>query len=483
MTNYYCSYDEAHLFASFLKLETINEWNSWLQNNKKPNCIPADPESHYSRSGWENWGVFLRPSIIPRAYIKFLTYNDAKDFILSLSLNSSELWEAYDKSLLPDDIPLLPEIVYRGNGWTTWGDYLGLTTELFVKKDFWTYEDAVVYAQSLKLKSFDQWVKYCSGKIPHLSKRPDKMPSSPPLNYKGKGWVDWPTFLGNNNISTSKRIFAPFAEARKFVRSLNLKNQNEWRKYSRNESPCHNPRPLNIPSAPERTYKNNGWINLGDFLGIKSKHSRATNICSYQEAEIYVRLLKLTTRDQWKDYCGGLLLNLPEKPNNIPNDPYRFYKNKGWISWCTFLGSDNISTSKRFFMSYEEAKTLARSLKLKSLTDWHKYSKGELHGFNRRPDNLPSNPNRTYKEKGWSNWNDFLGLNNEWNSYKKFWDYEKAKEYVQRADLKSNKEWRKWIKGELPNNLPFNNSIPRSPDITYKNKGWNGWFIFLREQI
>ena len=61
-----------------------------------------------------------------------------------------------------------------------------------------------------------------------------------------------------------KREFLSFQEAREIVRSLNLRNQKEWLLY------CKTTRPQNIPSDPKGVYKNNGWINLGDWLGTVS---------------------------------------------------------------------------------------------------------------------------------------------------------------------------------------------------------------------
>ncbi len=37
------------------------------------------------------------------------------------------------------------------------------------------------------------------------------------------------------------------------------------------------------------------------------------------------------------------------------------------------------------------------------------YCKGELSGHQPRPDDIPSNPNKTYKDKGWAGIRDWLG--------------------------------------------------------------------------
>jgi len=68
--------------------------------------------------------------------------------------------------------------------------------------------------------------------------------------------------LGTGTIANRFRKFRPFEEARAFVHTLNLKGQTEWREYCKSGK-----KPDDIPSAPQSTYKNEGWISLGDWLG------------------------------------------------------------------------------------------------------------------------------------------------------------------------------------------------------------------------
>ena len=53
-----------------------------------------------------------------------------------------------------------------------------------------------------------------------------------------------------------------FKKARDFVHNLGLKTQKEWAEYSKSEK-----RPDILPSDPARIYKDNGWLNYGDWLG------------------------------------------------------------------------------------------------------------------------------------------------------------------------------------------------------------------------
>ena len=69
---------------------------------------------------------------------------------------------------------------------------------------------------------------------------------------------DW---LGTGRIADQERKFRPFAEAREFVHSLKLPNENQWRKYCKSGK-----KPADIPSTPSITYKKE-WKGMGDWLG------------------------------------------------------------------------------------------------------------------------------------------------------------------------------------------------------------------------
>ena len=125
-------------------------------------------------------------------------------------------------------------------------------------KSFLSFEDAREIVRRLELSGSKAWW--------HWSKhyRPDNIPSTPDITYRNKGWAGMKDWLGNTTTkrrAASGRSFLPFAEARKIVQALGLKNKEEWRLWSRTK------RPPTIPSTPQRTYKNNGWQGLSAWLG------------------------------------------------------------------------------------------------------------------------------------------------------------------------------------------------------------------------
>ena len=118
-------------------------------------------------------------------------------------------------------------------------------------------------SRKLKLKGYADWVKYRKS-----GTRPKGMPSNPERVYKKdfKGYVDW---LGNEEIRITKYLFKDFEDAREFVRSLKLLGEKEWKQYCKSGE-----KPDDIPVVPWNTYKNKGWIGVGDWLGTgRTRHT------------------------------------------------------------------------------------------------------------------------------------------------------------------------------------------------------------------
>jgi len=124
---------------------------------------------------------------------------------------------------------------------------------------------------------------------------------------------------------------------------------------------------------------------------------------TYEEARNYVRQKKLDGKEDYAAFAKS-----DAKPKDIPSSPYKTYKNKGWISWGDFLGTGRIANQNRVYLEFEEAREYARGLGLKSSVEWFKKSKDGLI-----PNNIPKNPRRKYKDKGWKGYKDWLGTDEE----------------------------------------------------------------------
>jgi hypothetical protein len=180
-----------------------------------------------------------------------------------------------------------------------------------------------------------------------------------------------------------KKQFRDFESAREFVQNLGLKNDNDWREYCKSGT-----RPNDIPANPNTTYKNKGYLNLGDWLGTGNIKLGDIVYSPFKEAREFVKNLKLKNYVEWKKYCKSNNL-----PNSIPRAPDQLYKNKGWTDWGDFLGTGTISSHKTEFRPFKEAKEFAQKLKLKNAREWAEYAKS-----GNKPDDIPSAPWDVYKE-------------------------------------------------------------------------------------
>lgn len=187
---------------------------------------------------------FLLDLTIPR----WPSYEVAKEIVRDLKIRSSYKYP----SLRPAGLPGHPTKVYCNKGWTSWEDFLG--------RKFLPFKEARTIVHSFGLQNTEEWRAWCNS-----GNRPIDIPTKPSRVYRKEGWVSLGDFLGNSNVSPQHRKFRSFEEACVFARGLELKNPQEWRKWSRSGN-----RPIDIPSAPDKTYKSEGWKNWGNFLRARN---------------------------------------------------------------------------------------------------------------------------------------------------------------------------------------------------------------------
>ena len=110
-----------------------------------------------------------------------------------------------------------------------------------------------------------------------------------------------------------KKQYLEFNDAKRFVHELKFTRQIQWIDYCKSGN-----KPENIPYHPDRTYKNLGWRNFGDWLGTGRISNRDKKFRSFLNARKYVHALKLNTDEEWRKFSkthGKLLekLYIPSK--------------------------------------------------------------------------------------------------------------------------------------------------------------------------
>ena len=172
----------------------------------------------------------------------------------------------------------------------------------------------------------------------------------------------------------------------------------------------------------------------------------------YEEAKKYVHSLKIKGVDEWRKYTRSKKL-----PIDIPLSPDKVYK-KQFEGFGIFLGTGYIANALRKYRSYDDAKKYAKSLNLRTTTEWENYTK--LKDF---PKDIPVNIGQVY-QKEFEGMPIFLGV--------ELVPYELAKKFAISHQIKNQREWRKLFNQKK---LPV--GFPSTPNQRYEE--WKGWYDFL----
>jgi hypothetical protein len=307
---------------------------------------------------------------------RFLSFEDAKTFVRALGLTSWEEWEVYrQSSARPRNISRAPRHKYKDQGWAGVRDWLG--------PKYRSFEDARTFARSLGIAGQREWQEYSRSDA-----RPSDIPGSPDSLYRDQGWAGIKDWLG----APPRYRFRTFEDARSYVWTLGIKSQGEWSKYCKSGG-----RPSDIPAAPSKVYKLQGWASWGDWLGTGYVSLSKRNFWLYEDARDFVRSLGIKTERQWREYCRS-----GNRPIEIPSIPNLVYKDRGWAGLGDWLGTGVIAHQNREWAPFEEARAFVRSLNLKSFGKWREYCQsGAL------PANIPTDPARIYKDHGWAGMGDW----------------------------------------------------------------------------
>jgi len=388
--------------------------------------------------------------------LKILPFKEAKDFVHKFGLESLQEWGVYCKSgKKPIVIPTHPERAYSTE-WKGMGDWLGSCKTATFDRKYRQFNDAREFAQSLHLKSLMEWRQYCkSGKVPK------DIPRHPDGVYKSnwKGWGDW---LGTGNIAWGHKNFQKevflnrnnkwmeFDYAKAFVKSLGLKSRFEWKLFCKSGK-----KPDNIPEYPAFIYPAN-WKGWSDWLGSTNFRIKFK---SFVDARRYSRALKLKSKKQWIDFC-----NSGKKIPEVPVAPENVYKSQ-WKGWGDWLGTGIIANMKRKFVPFEEGRDFAKTLHLKSSSDWEDYRIKK-----RLPKEIPTHPERTYSTE-WKGWGDWLGTKTLREI--KFRPFQAAREFVHSLHFQNRDQFARFCKTmERPRD------IPTQPRRIY-SKEWKRWGDWL----
>jgi hypothetical protein len=280
-------FEEARAYARSLGLKGNEEWRVYCQSGQKPADIPTHPDRTY-KAEFKGWGDWLGTDFVALFNRIYRPFPEARAFVHTLNLKNTREWRAYCRSgNKPADIPGAPKQVY-GEDFSSMGDWLGTGFVVRSKRIYRPFPEARAFVHALNLKNDQEWNAYCRS-----GDKPDDIPSSPKLVY-GEDFSSLGDWLGTGFVATFKRAYRDFAAARTFVRTLGLKNQQEWHTYCQSGN-----KPDDIPSNPHKAYCAT-FRGMADWLGTINKWNRNALLAlledlhplleSLQERELYIIL-------------------------------------------------------------------------------------------------------------------------------------------------------------------------------------------------
>lgn len=194
----------------------------------------------------------------------------------------------------------------------------------------------------------------------------------------------------------NKKKYYEYDELKKLVSSLNISTIEEYKKIFRELNKFGK----KAPSNPYSFYGKDVFENWSVFLGKpinKKKHHGL--YYSYDECKEVIKKIGIKSKSEFISSAKDLII----QDIGIPYNPYMVYKNE-WEGWGTFLGTGRVQDNLKVYRPFEEAREWARSLNFKLHKEWRKLDVSSL------PPDIPKNPSSTYKNKGWINYYDWIGV-------------------------------------------------------------------------
>jgi hypothetical protein len=226
-------------------VDTIEKW----EKVNKPDFIPNYPPRVFPE--FKTWGDFLgtnRQHNIEKTK-KYLSIDDAIDYIKKLEIKSGSDWiKKYNCGLIPDDLfPKKPQRFYKKRGWISWGHFLSTGRVANQSKVFVSYLECREFAKANKIDTQRKW---------SIFKKPENIPSLPPIAYKNE-WKSWQDFFGRKTRN-KKLEYLTLEECKKLLILNNIKSIKEYKKFCKSRT-----RELRIPGHPDSFYNDwKGWSYL-----------------------------------------------------------------------------------------------------------------------------------------------------------------------------------------------------------------------------
>jgi hypothetical protein len=152
------SYKQAARFAQTLGLPRAKDWAAYVQSSQLPPGIPRSPQTVYRNRGWTSWADFLGSHNIAPQKRGRMRYEQAAAVVQEIGITSATEFRRYCRSgSKPVDLPANPDRAYAGEGWTSWGSFLGTNRVASSDHEWLAFPDARRRARQLGISSRREW--------------------------------------------------------------------------------------------------------------------------------------------------------------------------------------------------------------------------------------------------------------------------------------------------------------------------------------
>lgn len=252
----------------------------------------------------------------------YLSYDEAKETLKPFNITCYHDWlqmvmnarnpNNTSPYVKPANIPDNPNIAYLiDDSWHYWGHFLNirernvkLKTYHIHKDKYLSYEDAKLFAHTLKLSGYWDWKLYTDcpkakdyynkgGEV--CAKKPVEIPVKVKTHYMKTGeWVSWQDFLGYE-----EKIKPPLYILQQVAKDNNIKTQTQWMSFAKEN---------NYPKCLSSIY----WAEWEGWNKFFNNNRRS--FLPYPDAKNFLNTKSFTSMKSYREWWDI------EKPEFLPRD-------------------------------------------------------------------------------------------------------------------------------------------------------------------
>ena len=463
----YRSFTEAREWARDQGLKSYSDWNKRIKEpDWLPSDIPADPRKTYGTE-FTSCGDFLGTGNLSSREYSWRPFHEARAWAREQQIDSQAEWRelvgsAKAAKLWPKDIPTNVALVYASE-WKGWEDFLDVPrmakrskveerlrhelasalpeinlTERKIAIPGERKQDVDLHAPALRLViEFD-------GNYYHSREGSEARDRAKTQLLQNAGWTVVRIREHPLDLISSTDLRVP-AKLSTFKRAVAVLKHLSGLGY--------------VAQDVVARYEAGGRI----VNGLRASSAIRETWLPFAQAQAWVQAQEIKSQAQWFKRLKqeGWL------PSDIPRYPLEVYKDQ-CATWGEFLGTGRRATFLREYRTFAEAREWARSMHLKSRTQWVAQAKqvGWL------PADIPSNVHHVY-EREWTSWGDFLGTGTLAPGGHHWRPFTSARQWAHEQQVSTREGWNTLIRNKV---LPAD--VPASPQTVYASE-WAGWPDFL----